>query len=377
MSLFDLISLFYAFLGIRALWVLKKNWRAFTDDALTARDRRLASEIAFFVFVPIGVLLHELGHAVATYQVGGTIDWFNGGFHYALFYGYVIPRGNFDPLQDWWIALSGNLVFITLGFVPLIFLRLTRKTWMQYTLLAFARIELGLSLIGYPLLTLAGFQGDWLTIYGTRWELTIPLGITHATLVLALWLLDRSVFVKRWEVSLYAGAADQMQSHDSAISESPDTLDALIARGDFFLAQGQTELAIADYTTALTREPDNATALSNLGQIRLMQKRFTEAEKFYRAALGRAERDHELAARVHYGVAMCVYQRGDAQNALAEFDQAIMRAPDIADFYYWRGLARRQLRDDLNARNDFQRAITLAGDTNSEIVARAREMMQS
>ncbi|MBI5650694.1 MAG: tetratricopeptide repeat protein [Chloroflexi bacterium] len=376
MQLFDLLSLFYAFLGVRAVWTLKKNWRAFTDDALTASDRRLASEIAFFVFVPIGVLLHELGHAVATYQVGGTIDWLNGGFHYALFYGYVIPQGNFDPLADWWISLSGNLVSIILGFVPLIFLRFTHKTWMQYTLLVSARIQLGWALVGYPLLTLAGFQGDWLTIYGTLWELTIPLGIAHATLVIALWLFDRSGFVKRWEVSLYAGAADQMQSHDNAIGASPDTMDALLARGNFFLSHDQTDLAIADYTTALKREPENAIALHNLGQIRLMQKRFTDAEKFFRAARARAERDRDLAARVHYGLAMCIYHRGDAQNAVVEFDQAIQRAPDVAEFYYWRGLARRQVRDDLNARNDFQRAIALAGETNPELTARAREMIR-
>jgi Zn-dependent protease len=120
-SLFDLLSLFYAFLGVRALWTLAKNWRAFTDAELTAFDRRLATEIAFFVFIPIGVFLHELGHAAATYQVGGTIDWFGGGFHYALFYGYVIPEGRFTALQDWWISLAGNLVSVVYGFLPLIF----------------------------------------------------------------------------------------------------------------------------------------------------------------------------------------------------------------------------------------------------------------
>ncbi|MCI0476439.1 MAG: M50 family metallopeptidase, partial [Anaerolineales bacterium] len=114
MPLFDIISLLYAFLGVRALWTLAKNWRAFTDAELTAFDRRLASDIAFFVFIPIGVFLHELGHALATLQVGGQVVE----FHYALFYGYVVPRGNFTPLQEWWIALSGNLVSVLFGFVP-------------------------------------------------------------------------------------------------------------------------------------------------------------------------------------------------------------------------------------------------------------------
>jgi len=221
MELFDLLSLFYALLGIRTLWTLKQNWRAFTDNELTAVDRRLATEIAFFVFIPIGVFFHELGHAAATYQVGGTIDWFGGGFHYALFYGYVIPEGQFTVLEDWWIALSGNLISVIYGFVPLAFLGSTNQAWIKYTLLAFARIQLGWSLIGYPLLTLAGFHGDWLTIYGTDWLLTIPLGIVHASLIIALFLLDRSPRVKRWEVSLYGGARGQIQQLDATIAARP------------------------------------------------------------------------------------------------------------------------------------------------------------
>jgi len=147
MQLFDLLSLFYAFLGVRAISTAIRNWRAFTDDQLTAFDRRLASELAFFVLVPIGVLFHELGHAAATYQVGGSINWLGGGFHYALFFGYVIPLGRFTALQDWWIALSGNLVSIAYGFLPLIFLRFAPRVWQKYLLLAFARIQLGWSVI--------------------------------------------------------------------------------------------------------------------------------------------------------------------------------------------------------------------------------------
>ncbi len=376
MGLFDLFSLFYALLGVRALWTLKQNWRAFTDDELTPFDRRLASEIAFFVFVPMGVLFHELGHAVATYQVGGTIDWLNGGFHYALFYGYVIPQGNFTPLQEWWIALSGNLISVVFGFLPLILLRLTAKPWIKYTILAFARIQLGWALIGYPLLTLAGFQGDWLTIYGTSGLLTIPLGITHAALVIALGWFDRSPLVKRWEVSLYGGVHTQLRTLDAAIAARPGSADPMITRGNLFASQGQVDLAVADYRAALKLDPQNSRALSNIGQIRLLQKQYTQAEKYFRAAAARAGSDPQIAARVHYGLATCLYHRGKATEAIPELSAAIARAPEIADFYFWRGLARRQTRDDANARNDFARAAELAATSDPELAARAREMMQ-
>ncbi len=351
MQLFDLLSLLYAFLGVRALWTLAKNWRAFTDDELTAFDRRLASEIAFFVFIPIGVLLHELGHALATLQVGGQVIE----FHYALFYGYVVPVGNFSDLQKWWISLSGNLVSIVLGFVPIALLAITRKPWIKYTMLALARIQLGWALVGYPLLTLAGFHGDWRTIYGTSWLLTIPLGVAHAALVLALWLLDRSAFVKRWEVSLYAGARDHLKQLDNAIAARPGALDPIVARGNFFASQNQFDLALVDYRTALKIDPQNSRALYNIGQIRLIQKRYTDGEKHFRAALARVS-DPALGARAHFGLGLCIYHHRGAKQALPEFDAAILRDATVPEFFFWRGTARRALGDEANAQLDFARA---------------------
>ncbi|MEW5718902.1 MAG: tetratricopeptide repeat protein [Chloroflexota bacterium] len=355
MGLFDLLSLLYAFLGVRAIWTLAKNWRAFADDELTAFDRRLASEIAFFVFIPIGVFLHELGHAIATLQVGGQVVE----FHYAFFYGYVVPRGNFTLLQDWWISLAGNLVSVIFGFVPLALLPLTRKVWIKYTMLALARIQLGWALVGYPLLTLAGFHGDWLTIYGTSWLLTIPLGVAHTALVLALWLIDRSAFVKRWEVSLFAGAAEPLRQLDAAIAARPGTVDPVIARGNFFASQNQFDLALADYRAALKSDPQNSRALYNIGQIRLIQKRYTDGEKHFRAALARVG-DPKLAARAHFGLGLCLYHHSGAKQALPEFDAAILRDATAPEFFFWRGTARRALGDEVNAQNDFARAEQLA-----------------
>jgi len=373
MQLFDLLSLFYAVLGIRAIWTAVKNWRAFTDDQLTAVDRRLANELAFFVFIPIGVFLHELGHAAATIQVGGQVV----GFHYALFYGYVIPRGRFTPFEDWWIALAGNLVSVVYGFLPLILLPFARKVWVKYILLAFARIQLGWSLVGYPLITLAGFEGDWKTIYGTDLSLSVPLFIVHAALVLGLWRFDRSSFVKRWEVGLYSGAGDQLRLLDGAIASRPGAVDPILARGNFFAAQAQPELAVGDYRAALRLDPQNPRALYNIGHLQLMQRNFAEAEKNFRAALARAGSDPEIAGRVHYGLAMCLYHQGKAFEAIQEFTAAISRVSDVPEFYFWRGTAYRSMRDDASAHNDFTRAAELASVSNPDLANRAREMLNS
>ncbi len=391
-TLFDLLSLFYVVIGARALWNLAKNWRAFTNGTLTAADKRLASDLAFFVFIPIGVLLHELGHAAATYQVGGTLDWLGGGFHYALFWGYVIPRGEFTPLQDWWIALSGNVVSVLYGFLPLVLLPFAHKTWQKYTLLTWARIQLGWSLVGYPLLTFAGFEGDWTTIYFTSPLLGIPVFVTQVGLVVTLWLIDRSEWVKRWEMKLNPGVAEQLRLLDAGIathfdkssrslrvsprSAPPEAIEAILARGNFFASHGQVELARADYRAALEVDPKNPRALFNLGQLEMMRKNYTAAEQKFRAILKAAENNTQIAGRAHYGLALCLYQRGKAKQSIAEFDQAIVHVPNIPEFYYWRGLAYRATRDDTNARSDLTRAAELAAATNPPLAEQARSMIR-
>ncbi len=374
MTFFDLLSIFYVLLGLRAIWTAARNWRAFSDEQLTAPDRHLARELAFFIFVPIGVFLHEVGHALATIQVGGQVV----GFHYAFFYGYVVPRGNFTELQDWWIALSGNLISIGLGLLAIPLAVALPKTWQKYTALAFARWQLGWSLIGYPLLTLAGFQGDWITIYGSiPIFIAAPLFVTHAAFVLALWQIDRLPAVKRWEMSMFAGVTERLRPLDGAIAARPGAPEPLIERGNLFAEQAQFALALDDYRAALKREPQNARAHFNMAQVRLQQKRIGDAEKHFRAALARGESDPNLVAAAHYGVGMCLYQRGKLADAAREFDAAIARNSAVADFYFWRGTARRALRDDQNARNDFARAAELAALSNPELAARAREMMEA
>ncbi len=379
MQLFDLLSLIYVFLGVRTVWTLARHWRAFTDAKLTAFDRQLASQIAFFVFIPIGVFLHELGHAAATYQFGGTIDWLGGGFHYALFYGYVIPQGRFTVLQDWWISLAGNLVSIVYGFIPLILLKFFDKPWLKFTLLAFARIQLGWSLVGYPLITFAGFEGDWQTIYFAIPILGGAVFIVQATLAVALWLFDRSARVKRWEFNLDGSVTEPLRELDAAIAARAHSVDPLIARGNFFVERNQVELAIADYRAALKLDAQNPRALFNLAQIRLLQKRFTDAEKYFRAALVRASvsSDRQLTARSHFGLGMALYHRGDARQAVREIGEAIARVPGVAGFHYWRGIAYRAINAKADSRADFTRALELAENTDPQLAAQAREMLST
>lgn len=181
---FDLISIFYCVIAIGVIRRLIKNWKQFWDDHVTPFDKRLVTEISFFILIPIGVLLHELGHALATWQVGGTVIE----FEWRIFWGYIIPQGDFTTVQRWWISFSGNLVSILIGIIPLFFISRVRKIIVKELLLNFARIELVYSLIVYPLFSFVGFRGDWVRIYdfSVKPYAQITLAL-HILLLLILW----------------------------------------------------------------------------------------------------------------------------------------------------------------------------------------------
>jgi len=186
---FDLISIFYCVIAIGVIRRLIKNWKPFWDDVITPFDTRLVTEVSFFILIPIGVLLHELGHAVATWQFGGTVV----DFEWRIFWGYIIPEGDFTTVQRWWISFSGNLVSILIGIIPLFLIGRVRKPIIKELLLYFARLELIFSLIVYPIFSFVGFGGDWVRIYNFSVkpyaQITLAL---HILLLLILW--NKGVF---------------------------------------------------------------------------------------------------------------------------------------------------------------------------------------
>ena len=50
------------------LYDIARHRRVFFDDNITAQDRQRVARLALFVLIPLGVLLHEVGHALAVWQ---------------------------------------------------------------------------------------------------------------------------------------------------------------------------------------------------------------------------------------------------------------------------------------------------------------------
>ncbi len=190
---FASLSWVYLICAGYTVYQLSRGWKQFWGTRAGASVRQLAAMVAFFLLVPVGVLLHELGHMLAAALLGLQVF----GLHYFLFWGYVVHAGGTD-LQNWCVALAGNFASYTLG-VACLFLSLRLKTGrpaVNITLSQLGVLEIVQTLIAYPLMSLdPAFHGDWDTIYSLNTP--VPAAITLAVHVASL--VAFVIFIRRSE----------------------------------------------------------------------------------------------------------------------------------------------------------------------------------
>jgi hypothetical protein len=161
-----------------------ENFGTLFDEDLTIKDRNLLKQFAFFVLLPMVVLFHEIGHALAARYFGATVT----AFHWSIFWGEVVIDGKLTPFQHYVIALAGNLFQLATCFFAL-GLALIETSPALVALSVYFYIFNGLAcLIGYPLLSLTAWNDDFAMIYGQpNLQIATITGIVHLLLI-ALFL---------------------------------------------------------------------------------------------------------------------------------------------------------------------------------------------
>ncbi|MCC7359691.1 MAG: tetratricopeptide repeat protein [Anaerolineales bacterium] len=357
-ALFDFISILYVLRALAVLVTLIRNWRPFWDADVTRADRALANQAAFFLLIPLGVFLHEAGHALATWSVGGTVV----DFQWRVFWGYILPAGNFTPLQDWWISLSGNLVSIALGLLPLPLLLVVRRGIWAEILESFARQQLLYALLWYPAFTFFGF-GDWVTIYNFRivpWaELML---VFHVALLAGLFFLDRS----RWAVEHRLGRNPALTAQHRQLAEAVERQPlaaAPLARLALFYAElGEAGQASRYVRRAERLDPNDSTLKLAQARLAAQQRNPVAADKAAQAALAAPDLTPQARASLTSQLAFNHMQAGRREEAISAFTEALRLTPDAHQLYHWRGIVRRSLGRNAEALSDFQAAARLAAD---------------
>ena len=157
-------------------------------------------------------------------------------------------------------------------------------------------------------------------------------------------------------------SAEQAQVYDAAIADftsalrlDPDNAGIYRERGSAYSSNGDPDRAIADYTQALGLNPNFALAYIARG-IAYKNKRDYD----------RAITDYDQAIRLDPNYAAAYNNRGiayrnknDYDRAIADYDQTLRLNPNFADAYNNRGIAYYYKRDYDRAITDYDQAIRL------------------
>ena len=164
-------------------------------------------------------MLHEIGHSLATWQVGGEVAV----FRWYLFSGYIIPAGNFSPLQDWWISFAGNLVSILLGILAIPLMFRIRRRIVGEVLYKFAIAQSIYALVYYPLWSAYYRSGDWAVIYGNYSQPFILLLLaTHIALLWKLWQMYNSQTLLQWRLDPQSWHFNQLSKAKARTAQTTD-----------------------------------------------------------------------------------------------------------------------------------------------------------
>jgi tetratricopeptide (TPR) repeat protein len=361
----DLFSLFGIFLGVQALWQLSKNGSRIGQDSVTSEDQNLALRLALFVGVPLGVLLHEWGHSLATWQLGGTVE----NFQWRYMWGYIIPSGAFSLAGKWWISLSGNLVSILLGLLPLLWVSRIRHRFWAEVVYQFIFIQLVYALILYPLMSLLSQQGDWAFIYNIYF-LTQLYGlltlIAHGALLWSLRQLYHSRRVMRWRLARQPLVLENWNNLEAKVALEPENLQNRLNLLYFLVNAQESHEAKRIYRQVRRMAGDDVRA--KVAQVALAYSRraYGQAIRTGRRLLS-ADLSSEDQLRLYRLLSYSLYNLRRTSEALTYANQGVEADPRDYRIRCMRAQIYRAMNRQLDAKADLEVALVSAPDEESRL----------
>jgi tetratricopeptide (TPR) repeat protein len=324
---FNVISLVYAGVAVLTLVRLLRRGRAVFGAPLRPDDARLLSAAAFYLLTPLAVALHEMGHAVLVYALGGRIV----DVHFLLYWGYVVPDRSFGPYGDLAVALAGNLVTLALGLgAAWLELRRPSKAAVNLIFARLAEIQLSMVLVFYPIMCLIGFGGDFLLIYRPEtWPVSLPLLLAHLGFLCWLIWARRTDLYPRFRLH-GSPLWDEIRKDELALSTDPGDARAALRAAWAYLQAGLPTTALPLARRALDLGPSSPAAKVILGQA-LAATGDAAADALLSEAVEEQGLDPLLAAHGRIALARYLVDKGDSLRAARAASLALEALPSESD----------------------------------------------
>ncbi len=149
--------------------------------------------------------------------------------------------------------------------------------------------------------------------------------------------------------------AEALADFDRAIELGYDKPHAFVSRALFNAAIGDFDKAIADYSVAVTKEPEVVSHLVNRAAVLMSMAKFEEAINDYDAAIKLDEKNGSLFQQR----AVAKKAMGDLQGSIADFDQSLKLDPKSIASLMGRGFVHFQTGDHKAAVEDFSKVVEM------------------
>jgi Tfp pilus assembly protein PilF len=168
---------------------------------------------------------------------------------------------------------------------------------------------------------------------------------------------------------------ESIKAFQKAIALKPDYSEAQNYLGTLYLTRGRYDEAVQLFNRALANPlyPTPSVALYNRGRaLRAMGDERAAYASFSEAI--RKEPNSFLVPILELNLGVIDYQGGSYAEAERHLARSVERAPDLAEGYYWLGMAQMQLRKRNEAAESFKKSIQLAPE--SEWATKSRENLK-
>jgi Tfp pilus assembly protein PilF len=146
------------------------------------------------------------------------------------------------------------------------------------------------------------------------------------------------------------------EDYVKALAELPESEPLLMRVAAAYDGEGNTQDALKYARQAAEKDPNDVNTWLLIGTIELQNGNLDAAK----AALDKVPAEKITVPDVYMNLGIVLYNKKKPAEAEVAFGRALAMKPDLADAYYYRGLARLQQNHKQEAKADFQKYLELA-----------------